>query len=457
MSVAADRPSRAAMTRRAALGVLGAGAVGYAIWPRRARSAVDVPPGRTVVTYWEKWTGPEGDAIQAIVDAFNAGQPEIWVRRVPVSDIVPKAMVAIAGGDAPDLVGLFNYNIPLFAEAGAVRPLAELGDAISEDAYTPGVRRLLMHEDAQWAGVATCHSLALYYNRRRFRDAGLDPDRPPRTVAELDACADALTTREGDRIVRAGFLPNIPFFWPYLWPILFGGSLYDDERDRATLAAPANVAAYTWAAGYAERYGVRATTAFAAGFGRSFNSLDDPFLAERVAMIVQGPWIANFIRRFAPDLDYGCVPVPVRADLLDPSRPAGMLEADVVMIPRGAAQPEAAYAFLRYLQRRDVQERLARLHCKGSPLREVSPSFGRDHPNPYVGVHDAIAASPRVTIAPPTRVWTQYAQMIGAAFDAIWSGAAVEPELRGVESRVQELLDTTRRRRELRRAGRSTP
>ena len=32
-------------------------------------------------------------------------------------------MVAIGGGDPPDLIGLFNFNIPLFAESGAILPL----------------------------------------------------------------------------------------------------------------------------------------------------------------------------------------------------------------------------------------------------------------------------------------------------------------------------------------------
>ena len=34
--------------------------------------AAEPPKGRVVVSYWEKWTSSERDAMQAVVDDFNA-------------------------------------------------------------------------------------------------------------------------------------------------------------------------------------------------------------------------------------------------------------------------------------------------------------------------------------------------------------------------------------------------
>jgi ABC-type glycerol-3-phosphate transport system substrate-binding protein len=439
------------MTRRSALAALAAGGAGFALWPHRPRRRAAIPRGRTVVTYWEKWTAEEGAAVQAVVDRFNAEHARIWVERVAVSDIVPKAMVAIGGGDPPDLVGLYSFNVPLFAESGALTPLSAFGggttaaDAVDPASYAPAVRRLLTHEGRAWAGVTTCHTMALYCNVAMLRSAGL---APPRTVEELDAAADALTRIGTDgRIERAGFLPNVPKWWPYAWPAMFGGTLYDATADRATLLAPENVAAYEWISARAARHGRAATTAFAAGFGRAHNSALDPFLTERVAMIVQGPWLARLARRHAPQLEYACVPMPMPRGRAEESAPAGMLESDVLAIPRGARRPEEAFEFLAYVQRPEVLEELATAHCKPSPLRGVSEGFRRAHPNPHVGVFEGVAKSPAVMTAPPTRVWPQYADLIGAAFDRIWSGADVEAELRAVQARVQELLDVARLRR----------
>lgn len=442
--------------RRAVLGALATAGAGFALWPRTPRSERDVPAGRTVVTYWEKWTGREGDALQALVDRFNTEQADIWVRRVPVSDITTKALVAIGGGDPPDLVGLFNYNIPQYAESNAIRPLDDLpgADEIGAAHYAPAVWRMLTWAGRRWAGVTTCHTMALYCNRAHFADAGLDPHVLPRTVPELDAAGERLTQGGPDgRLERVGFLPSLPDWWPYFWPIPFRGRLYDEATNTATLTDRENVAAYAWVAAHPVRYGRDAVRAFAAGYGRSFSSAQDPFLAGRLSMIVQGPWMANFIRAYVPELDYAAVPVPVTAATYDAARPTGMLEADVVMIPRGAREPEAAWTFLRWMQRRDIQEALATAHAKPSPLRTVSPRFHATHPNRSVAVHEAIVNSPDVVVAPRTRVWPQYGAMMLGVFQSAWNGAEVLPTLEATRARVQDLLDVAARRR-ARRAGR---
>ena len=53
------------VSRRAALGALGAGALAWAAWPRPSRDRARAPRGRKVLYYWEKWTGIEGVALQA--------------------------------------------------------------------------------------------------------------------------------------------------------------------------------------------------------------------------------------------------------------------------------------------------------------------------------------------------------------------------------------------------------
>jgi multiple sugar transport system substrate-binding protein len=438
------------LTRRAALGVAAAGVLGAALWPRRPRGLERIPSGRVILDYWEKWTGVEGDAAQRVVDRFNASQDRIWVRRTPVSDIMAKSIVAIGGGDPPDIVGLYSYNVPQFAESRAAVCLDELGGAsgrVDPGRYAPAVRRLLTYRGKLWAGVSSVYNLALYYNRSHFREAGLNPDLPPRTIPELDAASERLTIQDGTRLDRAGFLQNMPAWWPYFWPIMFGGRLYDATNDRAVFSDAPTVAAYEWVRSYPQRLGVELSRGFGNSYNRSFHSPQDPFISGRVAMIVQGPWLANFIRHYGPKLDYSAMPVPVTEAIYDPDRPAGMLEADVLIIPRGCPHPEEAFEFLRFTQRQDVQEMLATDHCKSSPLGEVSPGFLAGHPNRCVAVHDAVTRSPNVQILPQTRVWQQYADMTIGAFDRIWSGQPVRPILTEVESRAQDLMDLAALRR----------
>jgi ABC-type glycerol-3-phosphate transport system substrate-binding protein len=383
--------------------------------------------------------------VQRVVDAFNASQGRFWVERLAVSDENSKAMIAVAGGDPPDVMGLFSYSVPQYAQAGAAIPLEDLGADPGESHYTPAVRRTLSFRvggrERLYAGANTCYTLALYCNTEHFREAGLSP---PATLEELVETAVALTRRgEGGRIERCGFLPILPWWWYYLWPVSFAGEgdpppLYDEAENRCTIAAGHAVRAYRWLQEFPGRLGFRDVQDFASAFGRSFHNTEDPFLSGRASMALQGPWLANFGRAYAPNLKYTVVPLP-------PARGgyagAGLVECDVLMIPRGCPNPEGAAEFVRFTQRQDVQEGLCREHAKPSPLAAVSAGFGEGHPNPYVSVFTSIIQSPRGFVLPRTRVWKQYSQLIYPAFQRIWEGADVARELGAVGVTTQGLLD----------------
>src|SRR5581483_9034457 len=95
--------------------------------------------GKIEVSYWEKWTSFERDAMQAVVDEFNRSQDKIFVNMLTVSQIDQKAMLAIAGGEPPDIVGLFSGNTNVYAEKNALMPLDDyLKEAhITKDDYIP--------------------------------------------------------------------------------------------------------------------------------------------------------------------------------------------------------------------------------------------------------------------------------------------------------------------------------
>ena len=88
--------------------------------PERDGAFEDTWHDRLHIAYWEKWESFERDACQAMVDAFNKSQDEIYVHYVNTSQVDRKAMLAIMGGDPPEVIGLWANNVPHFAEAGAL-------------------------------------------------------------------------------------------------------------------------------------------------------------------------------------------------------------------------------------------------------------------------------------------------------------------------------------------------
>jgi maltose-binding protein MalE len=341
-----------------------------------------------------------------------------------------------------------------------VIPLDEFGTKynVNPERYAPAFRPIVMHPDEtgkrrMWATVHTGGTVCLYYNRAWLRSAGFDT--PPRTIAELDAMALELTQRAADgSIERAGFLHTEPGWWSSLWCSYFGGRLYDEETNRAMVDSPESKAALEWAAAWSDKIGVEHARRFKSAFATAYGSPQNAFVSGKVAMVVQGPWLANVINEFNPGLDYGVAPVPVPEAIYDPKSPVGLVDSDVLVIPRGVREPEACMEFVAYTQRQDAVEFLSKAHFKNSPLASVSEEFTRTHPNKGVRVHDAIANSPRGFLCPRTRNWPEIKDELDALFSRVWGHEAeIAPELAAIQVRVQAGLDRTLAKRRLRWEG----
>lgn len=397
----------------------------------------DEPPATSpvVIHYWEKWNGFEGDAIRAVVDDFNRSQDRIHVELLSVSQIQRKVMLATAGGNPPDVAGLFSTEIPIYAENNALTPLDPYIEqyGLNRGDYIPIFWDINEHRGIMWSLPSMPMTTALHWNKKMFREAGLDPDRPPRTLKELEAFNEKLLRRDGNgRIVQIGHSPAEPGWWRYFWPIWFGGSLVGADGE-ITADAPANLEAGEWLASYPERFGAQELLAMREGFG-TFASPQNPFFTGRVAMVLQGPWMYNFIRNFAPeDFEWGVAPFPCAEDA--PLAYRTNAEADVLCIPAGAPHPEEAFEFIAYVQQRGPMEKLALGQRKYSPLRETSPGFFENHPTPYIEIFYDLAESPYVTTPPRVTVWREYSEELNQAVDAILMGRQTPEEAYGEAQR----------------------
>ncbi len=428
--------------------------------------------GRIVVEYWEHWTGFEGEAMQAVVDDFNASQNRIYVKKLTVSQMDQKVILATAGGNPPDVVGLWSYNVSTYAEKGALTPLNKYLEAegITEADYIPALWDLCEHRGFMWALPSTPATIALHWNRRLFKEAGLDPDEPPTSIEELDAMAERLTIVEIKRdgvkqrvrytdltqsgrdskdfdIVQLGFSPNEPGWWKQMWGYWFGGDLWDGQRT-ITADSKENIDAMTWHGSYSQKYGVDNVKKFSASFGAHFASPQNPFLDERVAMVIQGVWMYNFIEKYSPQLDWAAAPFPS----IDPQTlpDVTIIDCDILAIPAGAKHPDEAFEFISYVNSQGPMEKLCLGHRKFSPLTTVSDGFIEQHPNPYIKVFIDLAHSPNARTTPQMSIWQEYNEELSVAADRVFGAIMpADQAMRYVEERVQWKFDRALRRWDL--------
>ncbi len=183
--------------------------------------------GRVVVRYWERWTGFEADAMRKIVGDFNASQDRIYVDYSSVSQMDRKLMLSISGGVPPDVAGVWGRTIPVYAENNALLPLDKYAasSGITHDNYIDVFWKICSYRDHLWALPTTPACLALIWNKKLFREAGLDPEQPPRSIAELEQFNEKLIKRRPDgRLQSCGYLPAEPGWWNETRGWWFGGS-----------------------------------------------------------------------------------------------------------------------------------------------------------------------------------------------------------------------------------------
>jgi ABC-type glycerol-3-phosphate transport system substrate-binding protein len=391
------------------------------------------PDGRIHVTYWDKWiSGYEGTAIETAVAAFNHSQDRIVVDYFITSQIDRKTIIATAGGDPPDVAGLWAQNVSTFADAEALTPLDGFieRDGMTKEQwlsrYYPVFARICQHGGHVYAGISTPATMALYWNKTMFREAGLDPDRPPRTLAEFNDDCRKLTKRDPKTgaLVQVGFLPQEPGWWPWAFCCWFGGSMFDGRS--VTLATnPHNLEAMRWMQSFTSENGLDDVKTFSSYFG-PWASPTAPFFTGKLAMVIQGVWYDGYIAQYKPGLDFGVGPWPEAV----PGVPDfAMAEADILTIPRGARNPRAAWEFIRYINscnpgartREELKgaELLDFLQEKLSPLREWSPYFEQHHPNTHIAVFRHLAESPHIVCIPDMGTWWEYYREILSAFDKV--------------------------------------
>jgi len=406
--------------------------------------------GKLRVTYWEVWTGFEGEAIKRIVDRFNANQGRVFVDLTTVSQIDRKALIAIAGGDPPDLLGLWSGVLAQFAEKRALTCLDPFIDRAGMDrsAFIDVFIEINSYRGKVYALPTTPATTALHWNKALFEEAGLDPDVPPRTLDDLDRMAEQLTKfDENGNLVQLGFTPAVPAAWPWAWGAWFGAVLWDADAG-ITFDTAANLQAYKWIESYSDKYGADKLRTFQSGFG-NFSSPQNPFLSGKLAMVMQGVWMHNFIDRYAPDMRWGAAPFPSAVPGLEN---VSIAESNSICIPAGTRHPDEAFEFIQFLCSQEGLEMLNMGQRKFSPLKQVSPEFVQTHPNPHIGLFIDLARSPNVCFAPQTSVWYEYLDEIGPAFDLVRFGKVLPEE---ILPRVQQRASAKWQRQKRRMARRA--
>ncbi|GHV26899.1 ABC transporter substrate-binding protein [Clostridia bacterium] len=213
-----------------------------------AAFASTAPAGRRTVTFWHCFGGNIGEAVQAIVDQYNESQDQIWVDAIfqgSYDECLTKIKAAAPVGTGPDMFQMFELGTTFLASSGYIIPFQ---DMLEKDSYVeleniePALRRYYTY-DVDGQPKLLCipfnpSTPIMYYNKTAFEQAGLDPENPPTTFAEIIAIAEKLTVKEGNRTTR--YAMGLPIYGWFFENFLAGmGATYVNNNNGRTGIATA--------------------------------------------------------------------------------------------------------------------------------------------------------------------------------------------------------------------------
>ena len=345
--------------------------------------------GKIHMDYWYN-VGQE-DVIPWPVTAFNASQDRIVVHPVaiPWQESEKKVLTAVISGNPPSLVSQF---VPLvkWASRMALRPLDDFIESNNYDTevFYPALMEEMIYKDRVFGLPQATAAYALYYNKDLFSAAGLDPDQPPQTWDELELASMAIDSIDPDgRIQRMGYMPD----WDNLMPSIMqtsllmaweqGAKLLSEDGRIAELDDPRMNNSLQWVVDYYDKYDINKVRAFRGTFGYDAQHC---FLSEKVGMFIGSNYIMDNLKRYRPDIEYGVAQIPrITADG-NTASPAGVFW---YAIPRNAKHPEAAWEFMTFSTRAEIQLE-AMMHTKENlfPSNRITAQDGFFQDDPRMQV-----------------------------------------------------------------------
>ena len=157
--------------------------------------------GPVEVTFWHGMKGSAEDALVTLTDAYNASQAKVRVtlqNQGGYEQAIDKYIQSSTDG-RPDIVQAPEYSVQLMRDTKSFVPIGACMQAAQVDTTDFLERALSAYstEGVQWSMPFNVSNPVLYYNRKVFEKAGLDPNTSPLSLEDLRSVSQTVVTSGG--------------------------------------------------------------------------------------------------------------------------------------------------------------------------------------------------------------------------------------------------------------------
>lgn len=276
--------------------------------------------GKVELVYWSAANPVEVEFAKQVVKEWNAKNPHIQVKLepLPASRSTEEVLLAsIAGGTTPDITSNINPGaMGQFVEAGGMLAIDELDgamEAILERTPKETVEAFRSKDghlyQIPWKG----NPIMILYNKQHFKEAGLDPENPGMDTysAFLDGARKLKRDNDGDGKPDVWAInPNVEqtwwqrFFDFYPWYVAATEGKTLLKNGKASVNNPQGLQVMKFF-----------RTLFEEKLAPQSTFKENLFTQGKVSMVITGPWALADIKKQAPNMEVGVMPIPVPDEL----------------------------------------------------------------------------------------------------------------------------------------------
>lgn len=327
--------------------------------------------GEPVTITYACWDSNQATLIQEMADEFEMNNPDIHIE-IQVNgwnDYWTALEAAGSGGSLPDTFWMHSNNIYYYGANDQLLDLTsyiEKSDKVDLANYPTGLNEIYNIDGKQYAIPKDYDTIALWYNKTLFDEAGIAYPDDTWTWDDLKKAAKALTKADGSQYGMCAGLHNQEGYYNFVYQA--GGTIVTDDK-KSGYDDPKTIEGIKEYFSYVQE-------------GLSPEIYDDQARAEAIqnglcAMGLFGSWnLSGFASSDLMKENFDCAVLPMSNDGGKSSIFNGLGNAIAATCPH----PDEAWRWVEYLSSKEGQERQAELGVAISAYNGTADKFSEAYP-----------------------------------------------------------------------------
>ena len=253
----------------------------------------------TTITFWNSFTGADGDMLVEMVDKFNEENTDgITVEMDISSDFDSQLSTAFAAGEGPTMI--LSSSAYRFTYGDYLQDVSDVFEKteLNKDDFIQSYLDYCSDGEATYFIPFQVVGYYMYWNKDLFEATGLDPDTPPATWDEWQSYAEQLTDPDSN-VYGSGISYDYAYQIAHIMQRL-GGLAVTDENG-------------SWTANFAGNEGYKE---FLNMYKEMVDNGDNPLEADtdsmasagQIGITVGGPWVSAGLDTAGVDYGIGLIP-----------------------------------------------------------------------------------------------------------------------------------------------------